>query len=255
MAIKFDTVDDTITCGTQDHLKENSAWSFSCWASTTTSGGGGAGRFLSKSTSATTRVDLYVVGGSGDIAMDIGGATTLSRRAGNGTMPFDGTWNNIIYTFTGGSTSAAIKIYKNGIEATYISGADGLTLANTSPGTIRIGNNNLVNRGFGGKLSEIALWNAVIGTGTIATLANARVRGLPLRLETANLTAYWPLDDITLGTSGDGDTFRDRAGTNTGTGVDGTNNTGLTGTVGDPLSYLLQNENIYPRGVMRGVYQ
>jgi hypothetical protein len=48
---------------------------------------------------------------------------------------------------------------------------------------------------------------------------------------------YWPLDNQPDGTAADGDTYRDRVGTNNGTGSDGANNTGLTNIAEKVLSY------------------
>ena len=259
MAVIFSNTaaDAVISLGTADFLRENAAISLSCWLFPVSSGGGGLGMIMFRmgaSTNSALGISFQVRSANDGYGFNIDGGTAIYRRTTASTVSYN-SWQNIVLTWTGGTAGTSINMYKNGTEMSYSSTQSGATPSNTGTRTTYVGNRQTWNRLFDGYISEMALWSVVVGTGTIAALGNARVRGLPLRLETASLVSYWPLDDLANGVSGDGVTFRDRWGTNTGTGSDGTANTGIAGTSGDPLSYLLQNENIYPRGVMRGVYQ
>jgi len=84
-------------------------------------------------------------------------------------------------------------------------------------------------------LSDARVYNRALAPAEIEALAASRLKYHSI---TNGLVAYWPLDDQPDGTSGNGDTFRDRSGNaNHGTGDDGGNNTGLTARAETLLSY------------------
>jgi len=88
-----------------------------------------------------------------------------------------------------------------------------------------------------GVVHEVAVWTTVLTQAQMEQLTIARTRHMPLQINTANLLAYWVLDDEEEGSSADGDTFRDYKGTHTCTGNDGANNTGLTARAEQAVSY------------------
>lgn len=85
-----------------------------------------------------------------------------------------------------------------------------------------------------GTIRDVRLYDRALSATEVAGLASAKLK---YDSNTSGLIAYWPLDDQPDGTSGDGDTYLDRAGASPGTGVDGANNTGLTNKASSVMSY------------------
>lgn len=75
-------------------------------------------------------------------------------------------------------------------------------------------------------LTDVAFWSVEYGQNEAILLYQSKNKRLPLQFP--GLVIYYPLDNQPDGTSGDGDSFLDMAGTSNATGVDGANNTGLT---------------------------
>lgn len=89
-----------------------------------------------------------------------------------------------------------------------------------------------------GQVTECAVWSSALTDAEVLLLASSRVKRLPLQIQPENLVMYLPMDDEADGTSTDTDTFTDMSGNgNNATGVDGTNNTGLTAKAEQVLSY------------------
>jgi len=84
-----------------------------------------------------------------------------------------------------------------------------------------------------GKMGEVAIWDKELTSANVTTLYNGGtfVYDKPLSVESGNLVAYWkfPYTQLNINDSGDGIVFTDHsANSNTITGDNGANNTGLT---------------------------
>ena len=245
MSIELDSIDDLISCGTADvFMKDNEASSGSAWIYPFSYGT--AGRDILKR--GAVRFSLATVSG---FRCQFGGSTALIHRSTNDTIVIN-SWQHIAYTWTG--TTAAIEaiLYVNGATVAYSLTTDGVGLTTNDVAQFSIGSTG----GFNGYITEAATWNAVLTTAEILILSRGGVRGLPMRVATADLVSYWPLEDVANGVSGDGVLFRDVWGTNPGTGSDGTNDTGCIGTTGEPLSYFVHVDKSrgMGRGIMHGGY-
>lgn len=253
MAVLFTTTDNVITCGTADTLlTENGACSVSCWVYPFSTGSSNLATIISRLTDDGTAGIHMRLNATSAVAVRVLGATALLHLTTNSTISLN-SWQHILLTWNGTTAASQAKIYINGVEPNYQTTTNGSALRNNIGATTRIGVIDSNIRSFDGYIDEMAVWNAVIGAGSITTLSASRVKGIPMRVETANLVSYWPMDDVAVGVSGDGATFRDRQGTNTGTGSNGTADTGCIGTQHEVISYLLANDKKFPRGISRGI--
>ena len=89
-----------------------------------------------------------------------------------------------------------------------------------------------------GTLTECAVWETALSGSDIEQLANSRVKHMPLQIRPDKLVAYWPLDDVASGETGNGKSFRDLSSyRNNGDGSWGANASGLIGKGEEVLSY------------------
>ena len=186
------------------------------------------------------------------IGFSISGATALFYTGTNNTIVIN-TWQHVSVTWAGTTASSGVSIRVNAATISTSFAQAGSALTDNAVAPLTIGGLSSGAQVFPGYISEVAIWNTVLTSAQIFTLSRTGRRGLPLTVQTANLISYWPLEDVANGSSGDLITFRDAWGTNPGTGADGTNNTGLTGTIGEPLCYLAHIDK--SRGMGRGMMQ
>jgi len=52
---------------------------------------------------------------------------------------------------------------------------------------------------YDGKISELAIWDTLLTAAEVSLLSNAKVKRLPLQIQTSNLKGYFPLDDFSDG--------------------------------------------------------
>mgnify|MGYP000860191987 CR=1 FL=1 len=82
---------------------------------------------------------------------------------------------------------------------------------------------------FDGKIYTICIWNTLLTSAQANTLVTAQTKNICEQVAPSNLVRSFYLDDQPDGTSGDADAYRDRSSnSDTATGDDGANNTGLT---------------------------
>ena len=259
MAVTFATTtavaDMRITCGTaNDILSTGGPMSISWWLLITGTVGHGIRLFQRRDTigqgkGIIIRGDNGANGRSMSVQID-GTITNLNHLTTDNTIVF-GSWQQWIFTWNGTTSAANAKFYVNGAETAYLLTANGNGISDNTANITVIGNDSAGANPMYGNMDEIYFWNTVISTESISVMSSTRVKGIGLRIETANLVSYLPLDDVANGVSADGATFRDRWGTNAGTGTDGTSNTGLVGVQYEKISYLLQNDK--NRGIGRGM--
>jgi hypothetical protein len=160
------------------------------------------------------------------------GNGTVSERLFTGVLTIN-TWYHLVLTRNGTN----VKLYLDGSEV------DNGTLTGnlfTNNYDIHIGHDirYLGTRYFDGLVNEVAIWDTFLTDAEAKQLFNPKIKGMPLQNKSSNLQAYWSLDDFAEGTSGDGLSYVDFSGnSNTGTGDDGANNTGLTNKAEEVLSY------------------
>lgn len=259
MAVTFATTSvaasQLINLGTaNDILSTGGSMSISWWTLITGTVPHGIRMFQRRDTASIgqgiiIRGDNGANGRSMSVQID-GVVTNLSHLTTDNTIVF-GSWQHWVFTWNGTTAALQAKFYVNGAEPAYLNTTDGNTIVDNTGNVTIVGNDSAGVNPCYGRMDEIYFWNSVISTASISILYNSRIKGIGLRLETANLVSYLPLDDVANGVSGDGATFRDRWGTNPGTGTNGTTDAGMLGVQYDKISYLLQNDK--NRGICRGV--
>lgn len=237
--IALDAADDSLSCGTSDTMMtENGAVTISAWVKPTSVGEGSNGRIIGREPAASNGHFRFILTSTSTIGFSVQGGTTLVATASNASIT-TGAYQHVLVTWDGVITTAnSVHIYVNGVETTYKTQTNGATATDNSADAILIGNSPDGTRTFDGIIDEIAVWNTVLSAQSIANLANAKGKRLPLQISPSNLKAYWVLDEEEDGSSADGDTFIDISGNgNNCTGSDGANNTGLTASAGAVQSY------------------
>lgn len=168
--------------------------------------------------------------------------TDLNTDSATNDVPFD-TWTHVAFVWDGGTTAGTnTKLYINGVEPTYSQTQNAVGTRNTDSTAVwGLGGRDATcdNRPLDGFLTECAMWSSALSAEEVAHLASSRVKQIPLQVSPSTLLAYYPLDEVSTGASGDAVTFKNLQGNTSrdGTGVDGANNTGLTGAGEAILSY------------------
>jgi len=236
--VDFDQVDDFLNCGTDSSL-DISEGSLSVWFNCTDLSEFGLQSITCKDLSGGNDGDfIFLVWpngfGSNENTLlfrtqDVGGANDVRSDSGI----FFGVWNHAVLLWGSGGMSMYLN---NVLQSATDASTTGMTNAAASflVGNTRVGASEF----FDGEINEIAVWDVNLSVGEIDTLFNSMGKRMPLQIQGSNLQAYWALDDEPDGSSSDGDTFNDgSSNTNTCTGDDGGNNSGLTAVAESRFSY------------------
>ena len=237
-AVTFDGVDDYINCGTSSTLNfatSTSTFTLAAWVKATSytfTFNGVVSKWLG---TGSQRSWGFGVNNTDEVRFIIstdGATTAMGLITTGGTFSLN-QWYHIAVTADVGSDTYLIYVdgtAKSTTGSTTISNAFSST-ASVNIGSQKDGTDDL----FTGTIEDVRVYNRALSAAEVEILAKSRLKYAPV---TSGLVGYWPMDDCGDGTSGDGDTFVDRSGTgNSGTGVDGANNTGLTCRGSSYLSY------------------
>ena len=127
-------------------------------------------------------------------------------------------------------------MYVDGVECSYDLTTNGTGSEDAHDGTWQIGARSADDSvNFDGDIWECYYFDKVLSQAEITLLASSKVKRIGLQI--SNVLAYFPMDDEPDGTSFDGDTVSNYAGSINGTGVDGGNDAGLTAVAESVLSY------------------
>lgn len=122
-------------------------------------------------------------------------------------------WHNIIVTVNSSGYAGAYidgaNVYTEGSGTAPATNYDSYTIIGGYLGWAISGS---YDRYVNAEISDVYVWNTVISASDIALLASSRVKGIGLQIKTANLKAYWPLDDHSSGTALGSLTFSDLSG-------------------------------------------
>jgi len=224
--INFDDTDDVIQTAIKTR-SDDVPITFMGWFKTTVNGGWIMGTFTS-SNFYEVRVES-----DSDVTMYIDSPVGCSTETVSWVGTFDdGAWHLIVWGLD--DSELAFLSVDGGAKQT----GDACSGDITPTTEFFIGGRTSAG-GYGGDVTEVAIWDAALTNAEIALLYNAKVKGMPLQIQPSSLWGYWPLDDEEDGSSADGDTFINRVtpGTADGTGIDGGNNTGLTAKAEELLTY------------------
>lgn len=156
--------------------------------------------------------------------------TNAATRSSVGTSYKDGAEHCFAIVITTNTTTLAsndVTIYMDGVLDQGSRSDSGVPY---SPGTTKLvasALSDLDSAGYiAGSVEDLTIWSTGFSAENAQRYCAAKVKYLGLQLSRA---AYYPLDDCTPGTSGDGRVLKDRGTLRVdGLGIDGANNTGLT---------------------------
>ena len=234
-SISFDGIDDKIQNTVAGVI---TGYPFSIYCRVRIDSGSGSEMIFSQSTTTSNRKYITVTGEVG-VGWQFGVRDDLVASPGQngwasitaGTV--DNEWHDIVCI---SKASNDHELYVDGI----LIGTSSVnaTFPNIS-NRIQIGHwVRTASSSFGEcSVSEVAIWSTDL-TADQAKQLSSGVKGTVKGIASANLVAYYPLDDIPSGQSGDAVTFRDETGNGHDlTGNDGANNTGLTSLAEASMSY------------------
>jgi len=178
-ALDFDGTDDFIDLGTDSSLDVfNGDFSVSLWFNHSNSTGGARAMIEIGASSYSAKMAI-TLGFTSNTGVGFAVGTTWLTNAGTGFN--DGNWHHMVATRTG----TTYKIYIDNTDITYITGGYSYTNANS----IAKGN---FGGNFGGKLSNISIYNSALSAAQVTTLYNS---GKPFDLNTFAVTPviWWRL--------------------------------------------------------------
>jgi hypothetical protein len=216
MAIGFDGNGDWINCGTGSSLNITvDTLTLAFWVNVLST----ASQRLFFCRGAYNSDGFYIQQYPGSqIEFDvIRSGTTLYASTANGTLTTG--WHHITGVCNGTGVGHPLRVFIDGVEPNYARQDNGQA-PQTSTRSARIGvyDDNSTGQMYG-TMEDVAVWDVALTSAEIATLALAKVKGLPLKIQTANLKGYWPCNELASGTGvTSGATVLDLSGNgNTGT--------------------------------------
>lgn len=233
MSVKFDNADDIIDISSFADI--SGALSISAWIKPISTGGGAFGRVIHIGDASDVSNGIIEMSATNTFGFLIALTSVAGEwKAADNALTMN-VWQHICVTFAGTSADTPI-FYVNGTTsaATLVSGTpSGSRVVMTQA---HIGNRTSLARTFDGNITEVAVWNAALSSGNVTSLANGgNIRGSvgrPLTVATANLKAYWPLNDFSDGSSATSRTYVEKSGNaNNGVGNWGANASGLISSV------------------------
>lgn len=197
MARDFNGTTDRIDYGNVfDPSSNANGWTWAGWVFPDNVNRATAQYFWTAHTSGDTNVGSIAQianngAGSGALVMTIQRATTATSRTSNSSSLSASAWSHVAYTWSGGTAQTTCKMYVNGTEVGYATGADGVGAVLASVGSHSLGGRIFDdNRNFDGREAECGLWDVVLTAAEIAVLA-ARVA--PILVQPSALQFYWPI--------------------------------------------------------------
>jgi hypothetical protein len=163
---------------------------------------------------------LTVNAGNGLYLRSTGNLTFLTAGGGpqNSTVLNINTWYHVVFVNDGGNYTW----YINGVS-------DGTGSGATTCGALSRMGDNSSSETYAGRIGQASVYSVAITAQDVEDLFDE----VKTPAQVGNVLAWWKLDDVADGVSGDAASFADSASSNTGTGSDGANNTGLTGRTAD----------------------
>ena len=195
-SLEFDNTNDYVNLGNVVNLGSTTDFTITCWAK---SSDWTNEYIIAKWEDANNRW------GMGTDAFDrlafnsMGSSSAGIEYTGGTLTSYENKWVHLTIV---ADRSTDTRGYINGVLDDTDTGTDpDLDLDNT--GNLSIGFNDQGDRYFGGKISEVAIWNTALSAGSVSNIYN---NGVPTDLladsNSANLQGWWRMGDGTEGASG-----------------------------------------------------
>jgi 6-phosphogluconolactonase (cycloisomerase 2 family) len=206
----FNGTTSYIDYGNTFNKDRTDAFSISFWLKTTSTT---TSQFpVSKRASTTTPGFYLQLESNNRFLCSFGNSSTnaIAVRTPVGTALTANVWSHIVVTYSGSSTAAGLKVYKDGVPFTMSTVTDALTLSCITTSTLKLGQLN--GTFFGGQIDDFTTWNTELDAYDVYELFSYQTRkDILAHTKVASFANWWKL--------GDGDTTSslDSKGSATGT--------------------------------------
>lgn len=223
-AIEFDGTDDSLACGSGSSIDNLTTRTYSAFVKLS-SLANGYYYIVEKNNGVNgPEFAIDITAGVPSLAMWFSGTVS----GGYWTAPITGLavneWHHYAVTFNISSISNDPVMYVDGVSKTVSEGTTPSgSFESDAAQTLNIGGSSSAGNYLPGTIRDVSVYNTILTSTEIANIY--KLNGFPY---STGLVAYWTINDGAVNTSADGDTVSDSSGTNTCTGNDGANNTGLT---------------------------
>ena len=187
-SLDFDGVDDKVELGTQS-LGITGAISVSAWVKIPTTNTGGASPYIQqivcedRAGGTNRNWNLGWRGGGlnqiNAVLFDSGGGIVVAST--NAIVPNDGAWHNLMFTYTGDTSTDGLKLFVDGIQRAQATSSNGGLRSTTAIVPTIGGLSQAINWMFEGKIDEVSIFNtdqssniaAIYNSGTPTTITGA----------------------------------------------------------------------------------
>lgn len=172
--LNFDGADDSVNAASAAAFDNMTTLTVSAWIKPDTLGENNNGRIMQKSGNGASSAGwrFFLSGGAGTerMSFQVTYAPDPARTSANGTISLN-TWQHVALTWDASSLAQTnIKIYKNGSETSYATGADGSgSRTSDASNDLIIGNDSTQVRSFDGLIDEERISNVVRSADWIKT--------------------------------------------------------------------------------------
>lgn len=163
-ALKYDGSDDVVNAGSNSSLDMLPALTLTTWIYPESNGEGGQGHIFQKGTmGGITGIRSHLLSLPPGIRLIVDYTGTDLRRDDAPPIVNLNQWAHLAITWDGSISAAGIRIYRNGVEASYDAFANGTLLRrDDSSGNLWIGNNSNLTRTIDGCIDEMKMWKRVL---------------------------------------------------------------------------------------------
>jgi len=219
-ALNFDGVDDVVNAGSAAVLDNLTASTFSvsAWIYPRSMGGS---FFMKRDSSGNAGWSSHIYDSNGRMRVSITRLSGLNRITSNNAINTN-VWQHVVFTWSGGTLAANIKIYINGKETTYSYTEDiNGTLDNDSANPLTIGGESDGGSPFPGLIDDVRVYNRALSATEVQALYKSGVAKFAPPTD-KGLVGYWSMNEGTGTVAGDGSGNGNRGTlTNGPTWVDG----------------------------------
>ncbi|MBI5405797.1 LamG domain-containing protein [Candidatus Kaiserbacteria bacterium] len=177
-ALSFDGVNDIVSIpasSSLNNLKATGGMTLSVWIYPKSLGQNNLGRIFDKANAITPTggwiLNLSNQTAANQINFANSGSTALSSLSVANAITLN-KWQHVALTWDGATTASTVKIYINGIETTYASAVDGVSLDSDAAEAVKIGNDKSGVRTFNGFIDDARVYNRVLSAQEITQLYN-----------------------------------------------------------------------------------
>lgn len=163
-ALKYDGTNDVVNAGSGSSLDMIPALTLTTWIYPESNGEAGQGHIFQKGTmGGVTGIRSHLLSSPPGIRLIVDYTGTDLRRDDAPPIANPNQWTHLAITWDGSTSATGIRIYRNGVEASYDAFANGtLSRGNDSSSNLWIGNTSNLTRTTDGCIDEMKMWKRVL---------------------------------------------------------------------------------------------